>query len=279
MRRFKDKLAFGFGLVCVAVAIIPLGSILVEVVRNGLPALNLDFLTQPPGVIGEPGGGIANAIQGSLILIVLTCAIGVPVGLFAGVYLSEFGDNKFGRSVRFLNDVLTEFPSIVVGILAYTIIVLTFHGFSAIAGAVALSIIMMPIVARTTEESLKVVPNSIRDAAMALGVRRWRTTLSVVLTTGKSGVVTGILLSIARIAGETAPLLLTVLGSSFFFSGLDKPIDALPLRIYRYALLPYPYAIQQGWGAALVLILIVLSLNVSVRLVTRGRMSRARGRI
>jgi phosphate transport system permease protein len=274
VRKFKDKLAYGFGIACVAVAVIPLLSILFEVVRNGLPALNLEFLTNTPGAVGQPGGGIAEAIQGTIILVGLACLIGVPLGLFTGVYLSEFGHNKYGRTIRFLNDVLTEFPSIVVGILGYSLIVLYTHSFSTIAGAVALSIIMLPIVARTTEEALKVVPNSIRDAAIALGIRRWRTTLSIVLTTGKSGVLTGVLLSIARVAGETAPLLLTVLGSSLFFSGLDQPIDALPLRIYRYALLPYPYAIQQGWGAALVLILLVLGINVSLRLATRGRLYR-----
>ncbi len=274
MRKFKDRLALGLGLFCVALAIIPLGSILFEVVTRGLPALSLEFLTSTPGIIGQPGGGIAQAIQGTLIVVGLTCLIGVPVGLFAGVYLSEFGDNRFGQSVRFFNDVLTEFPSIVVGILAYAIIVLPMRSYSAIAGAVALSFIMMPIVARTTEESLKVVPTTIRDAAAALGVRRWRSTLSIVLSTARNGVVTGLLLSVARIAGETAPLILTVLGSSLFFNGLNHPIDALPLRIYRYALLPYPDAIQQGWGAALVLILMVLSLNILVRVATRGRMGR-----
>lgn len=274
IRKFKDKLAYALGIACVAVAIIPLLSILVEVVRNGLPALNWEFLTSTPGAVGQPGGGIAEAIQGTIILISLACLIGVPLGLFTGIYLSEFGNNQYGRTIRFLNDVLTEFPSIVVGILGYSLIVLYTHSFSTIAGAVALSIIMLPIVARTTEEALKVVPNSIRDAGIALGIRRWRTTLSIVLTTGKSGVLTGVLLSIARVAGETAPLLLTVLGSQLFFSGLDQPIDALPLRIYRYALLPYPYAIQQGWGAALVLILLVLGINVSLRLVTRGRLYR-----
>ncbi|HZY93899.1 MAG TPA: phosphate ABC transporter permease PstA [Candidatus Bathyarchaeia archaeon] len=273
-RKVKDKLAYGLGIACVAIAVIPLLSILVEVVRNGLPAMSWEFLTSTPGAVGQPGGGIAEAIQGTMILVSLACLIGLPLGLFTGIYLSEFGNNKYGKTVRFLNDVLTEFPSIIVGILAYSLIVLYMHRFSVIAGAVALSIIMLPIVARTTEEALKVVPNSIRDAGIALGIRRWRTTLSIVLTTGKSGVLTGVLLSIARVAGETAPLLLTVLGSQLFFSGLDQPIDALPLRAYRYALLPYPYAIQQGWGAALVLILLVLGINVSLRLATRGRLYR-----
>ena len=258
---------------------VPLASILFEVVKNGAPALSAEFLTSPPGVVGHPGGGIGNAIQGTLLLILLTSAIGVPTGLIAGVYLAEFGENRLGRTLRFLNDVLSEFPSIIVGILIYSLIVLSTGAFSLIAGAIALSVIMLPIVTRTTEESLKLVPSSIRDAAMALGIRRWRTTLSVILTTARSGVITGILLSIARVSGESAPLLLTILGSQYFFSGIDQPVDALPLRIFRLSSLPYQYAIQQGWGAALVLILIVLTLNIGVRIVTRGRYSTTRSRI
>ncbi len=180
------------------------------------------------------------------------------------------------HAIRFLNDVLMQFPSIVVGIFVYLIVVLALGSFSAIAGAMALSIIMMPIVARTTEESLKLVPNSIREAAMALGVRRWRTTVSVVLSTAKNGIVTGIMLSVARISGETAPLIMTILGSQWFFAGFRQPMDALPLRVWRLALLPYDYAHQQGWGAALVLILLVLVLNVSVRLAARGRYGRVK---
>jgi phosphate transport system permease protein len=204
--------------------------------------------------------------------------MGVPLGVLSGIYLSEFGDNPIGRAIRFLNNVLAEFPSVVIGVVIFTLIVLTLRSFSVIAGALALSIIMLPIITRSTEESLKLVPNSIRDASMALGIRKWRTTLSVVLTTAKSGVVTGILLAIARVAGETAPLVFTILGSQYFFSGLNSPMDALPLRIYRLALLPYPYAQAQGWGAALVLILMVLVVNIGVRLATRGRLYSTRSR-
>ncbi len=230
MRRFKDRLAFALGALCAILAMIPLLNILYEVVKKGLSTINLEFLTNIPGVVGQPGGGIGPAIQGTLILIGLTTLIGVPLGLVSGIYLSEFGN------------------------------------------------IMLPIVTRTTEESMKLVPNSIRDAATALGVKKWRTTLSVVLSTGRNGVATGILLSIARIAGESAPLVFTILGSQYFFSNLNSPMDALPLRIYRLALLPYPYAQAQGWGAALVLILIVLALNVGVRLATRGRLYSKRSR-
>ncbi|OLD11403.1 MAG: phosphate ABC transporter, permease protein PstA [Crenarchaeota archaeon 13_1_40CM_3_52_17] len=278
-RRFKDKLAYGLGVLCVVLAMLPLASILFEVVGKGLPAISLGFLTKTTGNITDPSSGIGNAIEGTLILIGVTSLIAVPIGLLAGIYLAEFGDNKFGRTIRFLNDVLAEFPSIVIGILAFSVVVIAIGHFSAIAGAVALSIIMLPIVTRTTEESIKLVPSSIRDASMALGIRRWRTSLSIVLVTAKDGVITGILLSIARISGETAPLLLTVLGSGFFFSGLDQPIDALPLRIFTdYKNSNYPSPLAQGWGAALVLIMLVLGLNLSVRLLTRGRSSFARAR-
>lgn len=268
-RRYKDKLVFSLSLFCVALALIPLASILVEVVRNGVPALSTGFLTSAPAVIGP--SGIGTAIQGTFILIGLTCLIGIPIGVLAGVYLAEFGDHKVGRTIRFLNDVLTQFPSIVIGILGYSLIVVFIGRFSTVAGAIALGIIMLPVITRTTEESVKLVPTTIRDAAMALGVRRWRTTVSVVLTTAKRGVVNGIMLAIARITGETAPLILTVLGSDFFFSGLDQPVDALPLRIWKSTLLlADPASHQQGWGAALVLIIIVLGLNVLARIAVRG---------
>jgi len=271
IRKLKDQLAFGLGMLCVAVAIIPLGSILLEVIRNGAPALSLEFLTHPPGAIGEGGGGVANAIQGTLILIALTAIIGVPLGVMSGIYLAEFGESRLAGAVRFLNEELLGFPSIVVGIFVYTLVVLGMGSFSAIAGAIALAIIMMPIVARTTEESLKLVPSAIREAAMALGIRRWRTILSIVVSTARSGIVTGAMLSVARISGETAPLIMTILGSQWFFAGFRQPMDALPLRVWRLALLPYDYAHRQGWGAALVLILLVLALNVVVRLAIRRR--------
>lgn len=271
-RLLVDKIfrAAAFG--CVVLAIIPLGSILVEVFRNGATALSIEFLTAPPGAVGEGTGGIGPAIQGTMILIGLAALLGVPAGVMTGIYLSEFGNNKFARTVRFFNDVLTEFPSIVVGIFAFIIIVLTIGSFSVWAGAFALSIIMLPVVARTTEESLKLVPQTIREAALALGVPQWRMTFSILLTTAKNGLLTGVMLAAARIAGETAPLILTILGSSLFFQGFAQPIDALPLRIWRLSLLPYDYAQLHGWGAALILILMVLALNVGVRMLTGRRL-------
>lgn len=273
-RKFKNKLFFVLCLACVVIAIVPLLSILYEVIARGAPQISWEFLTQGPGTIGVSAGGIGPAIQGTLILIGLTSIIGIPVGILSGVYLAEFGNNKYASAVRTINDILTEFPSIIVGITAFSVVVLSMGSFSPIAGAVALSFILVPIVARTTEESLKLVPNSIREASLALGAHKWRTTLSVVLPAAKSGLVTGTLLAVARIAGETAPLIMTVLGNTYFFQGFGQPMDALPLRIWRNSLQPYPELQAQGWGAALVLILIVLALNIGVRLISKGRFRR-----
>jgi phosphate transport system permease protein len=270
LRNFKNRLFFILCAACVVIAVIPLLSILYEVVSRGAPQLSINFLTQK-----DADGGIGPAIQGTLILIGLTSVIGIPVGILSGVYLAEFGNNKYAASIRTVNDVLTEFPSIVVGITVFSVVVLGITGsYSPLAGAVALSFILIPVVARTTEESLKLVPNSVREAALALGAHKWRTTFSVVLPAARDGLVTGTLLAIARIAGETAPLIMTVLGNSYFFQGFSSPMDALPLRIWRDSLQPYANLQAQGWGAALVLILIVLSLNIAVRVATRGRLRR-----
>ena len=269
-RKFKNNLFLILCAACVIIAVIPLLSILYEVVSRGAPQLSINFLIQK-----DAEGGIGPAIQGTLILIGLTSVIGIPVGVLSGVYLAEFGDTKYAASIRTVNDVLTEFPSIVVGITAFGVVVLGVIGsYSPLAGAVALSFILVPVVARTTEESLKLVPNSIREASLALGAHKWRTTLSVVLPAAKGGLVTGTLLAIARIAGETAPLIMTILGNSYFFQGFSSPMDALPLRIWRDSLQPYANLQAQGWGAALVLILIILSLNIAVRVASRGRLRR-----
>jgi phosphate transport system permease protein len=269
-RKFKNRLFYVLCLACVIIAIIPLLSILYEVIVRGAPQISWKFLT---GNILQ--GGIGPSIQGTLILIGLTGLIGIPIGIMSGVYLAEFGNNKYATTMRTVNDVLTEFPSIVVGITAFSIIVIGVTGsYSPLAGAVALSFIMIPIVARTTEESLKLVPNSIREASLALGVHKWRTTLSVVLPAAKGGLVTGTLLSVARIAGETAPLLLTILGNSYFFQNFNQPMDALPLRILLNSRQPSPEVQAQAWGAALVLILIVLALNIGVRVATRDKFRR-----
>ena len=271
-RRMADKIATGLAIACVVAALIPLGSILMEVVKNGAPALSIEFLTQPPGRVGSGDGGIGPAIQGTLIVVGLASLIGAPVGVLAGIYLSEFaGTGKFPYTIRFLNDVLTGLPSIIVGIVAFVAIVLSIGSFSVWAGAFALSIIMIPIVVRVTEETLKIVPNSIREAGYSLGIPKWKVALFIVLTSAKSGVLTGIVLSISRIAGETAPLIMTILGTSLFFTGFDKPSAALPLLIYRYASQPYLSAHEFAWGAALVLILMVLAMSVGLRVLAYKR--------
>jgi phosphate transport system permease protein len=268
-RKFKNKLFFILSFICVIIAVIPLLSILFEVVVRGAPQISFQFLTSL-----SSEGGIGPAIQGTLILIGLTSLIGIPIGIMSGVYLAEYGNNRYATWMRTFNDLLTEFPSIVVGITVFTIVVLSIGSFSAIAGAIALSFMLIPIVARTTEESLKLVPNSVREASLALGVHKWRTIISVILPAAKSGLITGTLLAVARIAGETAPLIMTILGNQNFFLGFTQPMDALPLRIWRNALQPSAAVQAQGWGAALVLILIVLSLNIGVRLASRGRLRR-----
>lgn len=264
-RLLVDRIAMSVVFCCVVVAIIPLGSILFEVFKNGISALSVEFLTQPPGAVGSGEGGIGPAIQGTMIIIGMSSLIGVPIGIMSGIFLAEFGENRLGRTVRFFNDVFMEFPSIVLGIFAFLTIVLLLGHFSLWAGAFALSLIMFPIVARTTEESLKMVPITYREAGLALGLKKWVITFRIVLSAAKNGMITGILLAVARIGGETAPLIMTVLGSSQFFAGFDSPMDALPLRIWRLSLLPYDSAQLQGWGAAVVLIIIILAINIGVR--------------
>ncbi len=264
-RLLVDKIARIIIFACVIIAIIPLGSILLEVFKNGISAISYEFLTQVPGAIGTGEGGIGPAIQGTLIIIGLSSIIGVPIGVMSGVFLSEFGNNKLAHYVRFFTDVFMEFPSIVLGIFAFLVIVLILGHFSVWAGAFALALIMFPIVTRTTEESLKMVPMTYREAGMALGLKKWVVTMRIVIAAAKNGLITGVLLSVSRIGGETAPLIMTILGSSQFFSSMDVPMDALPLRIWRLSLLPYDSAQMQGWGAALVLIMIILAINLGVR--------------
>jgi len=269
---FVNKLVTIFTIVCVIAAIVPLTSILIEVVKNGISAISYDFLTQPQGSIGSGSGGIAPAIQGTFIVVGLAAAIGTPVGLLTGIYLSEFArGGKFSNAVRFFNDVLTGLPSIVIGIVGYVLIVLALGSFSVIAGALSLSIIMIPIVVRVTEETLKVVPYSLREAGHSLGLSKAKITLFIVLPAAKDGILTGIVVAISRIAGETAPLIMTILGTSLFFTGITGPVDALPLRIWRLASQPYESAHSFGWGSALVLILLILALSMGLRLLVQKR--------
>ncbi len=280
-RLVMDKIVRVIIFVTVIVAIVPLGSILIEVVRNGVTALSIEFLTEVPGAVGSGEGGIGPAIQGTFIVVGMASLLGVPIGVMSGIFLAEFGDNKLARTVRFFNDVFMEFPSIVIGIFAFLLIVLVLGHFSIWAGAFALALIMFPIVTRTTEESLKMVPYTYREAGVALGLKRWVITTRIVISAAKSGMITGILLAVSRISGETAPLLFTILGSSQFFGGFDVPMDALPLRIWTMSLLPYEGAQEHGWGAALVLIIIIMIINLVVRYTVLGDNSKfsAKGRI
>jgi phosphate transport system permease protein len=256
--------AAGFGILILAL-------ILGYILANGIAFLNLDFLTQTAKPVGEVGGGMRNEILGTVILIVLGSIIGLPVGLMAGIFLAEFASPRAAAAVRFMADILAGVPSIVVGVFAYAIMVRPMHSYSALSAGVALAIIMIPIVARTAEESLRLVPNSMREAALALGITRWRSVVGVIIPGAITGIVTGIMLAVARIAGETAPLIFTALGSSFGFQGLLKPIGALPLQIFRYAMSPYPDWHQQAWAGAFILIMLVLGISVLVRWISNRR--------
>ncbi|NOJ30333.1 MAG: phosphate ABC transporter permease PtsA [Nitrososphaeraceae archaeon] len=274
-RIITNKLVTILTIISVVVAVIPLGSILIEVIKNGSEAISIEFLTQKPGALGSGKGGIGPAIQGTLIIIGLSSALSVPVGMLTGIYLSEYSkNNRFSTVVRFVNDVLTGLPSIVIGIVGYVTLVLTLGSYSVLAGAFSLSIIMIPIIVRVTEETLKLVPNSLREAGYSLGLSKTKITLNIVLSTAKSGVLTGIVLAISRIAGETAPLIMTILGTSLFFSSFTGPVDALPLRIWRLASQPYESAHSFGWGAALILIVIVLFLGVGLRVLIRKNLAK-----
>lgn len=267
-----DKIVSIFAIICVILAVIPLTSILIEVIKNGILAINWDFLTGRPSAIGRAGGGIGPAIQGTLIVVGLATIIGAPIGILTGIYLSEFaGSGIFPSAVRFFNEVMTGLPSVVMGIVGYILIVISLGSFSAWAGAFSLSIIMIPIVSRVTEETIKIVPNSIREAGHALGIPKWKVTLFITFKSALSGILTGVVLAIARIAGETAPLIMTILGTSLFFTNFNSPVDALPLRIWRLSSQPYTSAHEQAWGAALILIMMVLVLSVALRLLAQRR--------
>ncbi|MEP6922626.1 MAG: phosphate ABC transporter permease PstA [bacterium] len=255
---------------CTIVAVGTLLLILGYIAIQGLGAISFRFLLDDPRPVGE-GGGIRNAILGSMMLLLLSSAIGLPVGVAIGIYLSEFGAGKFGSIVRFVVDTLTGIPSIVTGVFVYTIVVLPMKHFSALAGGIALAMIMIPIVARTTEEMIKLVPHSLREGALALGAPQWRVTLGVIVPAAASGIATGAMLAIARISGETAPLLFTAFGSRFFSYYLDQPIASLTVQIYNYAISPYDEWHAQAWAATLVLMTLILTINIAVRFLTRKR--------
>lgn len=270
-RKILNKVLNFLAAFSVVIALVPLISILYTVVMEGFSVINLAFLTQLPRPVGELGGGFGNAIQGSFIVVGIASLIGLPIGILSGLYLAEYGDNRFGRMVSFTADVLTGVPSIITGIFAYILIVMRFGGFSAFAGGVALATMMIPVIVRTTEESMRLVPTEIREASLALGIPRWKTSLRIVLSTAQFGIITGVLLTIARVSGETAPLLFTAFSNRFWFNGAMNPVATLPVMIYSYALSPFEDWHAQAWGAALVLISAILVLSIGVRFAARRK--------
>jgi phosphate transport system permease protein len=270
-RHLVSGAMIGLTYLAAILATLPLVLILAHLLAKGASSLSLAFFTHMPRPVGEPGGGMANAIVGTLVLLGIASAIGLPIGIGAGLYLAEKKSTPLATGVRFLSDVLNGLPSIVIGISAWEFLVRPAGHFSALAGGVALGSMMIPLVTRTTEEMLLVVPTSLREAALALGYPRWRTSLSVVLRTALAGIVTGALVAVARIAGETAPLLFTAFGNQFWSTSVREPIAALPLQIFTYAINAYDEWHRQAWAGALVLISIVLIISIAARFATRSR--------
>jgi phosphate transport system permease protein len=271
-RKIKNSFVSVFAGLSALLGLIILGWILYTVFIKGFAAFNWAFFTELPNPPGMSGGGLANAIMGTIILTLLASLMGVPLGLFAGIYLSEFGKNsKFASSVRFFSNILMGTPSIIVGIFVYTILVVPFGHFSAYAGAVALAIMMLPVIARTTDDMLQMVPASIRESALALGAPRWRTTLQVVFRSAKTGLITGVLLAVARISGETAPLLFTALNSPYWMTNLSEPTSNLTVTIFNYAMSPYEDWQQMAWGASLLITAGVLAITLTTRFLLKDR--------
>ena len=273
LRRLVSNTMVGLMIGAVLVALLPLVLILIDLVAKGAGSLSLDFFTRTPAPAGETGGGVAHAIVGTLLIVGTASLIGLPIGIGAGIYCAEYPGSRLTWVTRFVADVMNGTPSIVVGVFAWAWIVATQKHFSALAGSAALAMLMIPMVLRTTEEMIKLVPGSLREAALALGYPRWRTSLSIVVRTTLPGIVTGSLLAVARIAGETAPLLFTALGSQYLSFDLDQPMAALPLTVFTYATGPYEEWHRYAWAAALVLILVVLVLSLGARLAIRRRFS------
>lgn len=270
-RMRRDRLMRALAMTAAAMCVIPLAAVILFVVVNGAAGLNLDLLTKPPRALGN-GGGAASALLGSLQMIPLAAVVAVPIGVLAGVYVAEFSGRRSASVIRFAADVLVGIPSILIGIFVFTFLVLPFKQFNAFAGSMALALIMIPVIMRTTEEILRLVPGTLREASLALGIPMWRTVLSVIVRTGLGGILTGIMLAVARAFGETAPLLFTALGSRLVNVGdFGKPMDALPIFIYVNARQPFPALNQQAWGAALLLLIIVLTINILVRARSWGR--------
>ena len=270
-RRFKSRAMAASLFTCALLVMAPLFLVLYFLIREGASALDWNFLTQLPKPTGEAGGGMANAIVGTLVLLAMAAVIGVPLGVMGGIYLAEYGSDRANYWLRFAADVLNGIPSIVWGMVVYVLLVVPFKTFSAYAAGVALGFMMVPLVMRTTEEVLVLVPQGYREAGLALGIARWKIITVIVVKTALKGIITGVLVALARVAGETAPLLFTALGNNFWSHRLSEPISALPLQIFSYAISPYDDWHRQAWAGALVLMAIILILNVSVRVLSRDR--------
>ena len=270
-RRFKNAFMQALTFVCAVLVVTPLVLVFYHLIKEGFTSINWALFTSLPKPVGETGGGMGNAIAGTFILLAQAALVGVPVGVLGGVYLSEYSSNKLNWWIRFAADILNGVPSITWGIVVYALLVVPMHGFSALAGGVVLGMMMIPLVMRTTEEVLQLVPGGYREAAFALGISKWRTIVQIVLRTATKGIVTGVLLALARVAGETAPLLFTALGNRFWAHSLPEPIAAMPLQIFAYAISPYDDWHRQAWAGALVLLLLVLAINIGVRFLTRDR--------
>jgi phosphate transport system permease protein len=274
-RRFKDVLMQVITFACALLVVTPLALVFYHLIKLGFTSINADFFTQLPKPEGEAGGGMANAIIGTFILLGQAALFGVPIGVLGGIYLSEYGASHVNWSIRFAADVLNGVPSIIWGMVVYALIVVPMHTFSALAGGVVLGMMMIPLVMRTTEEVLQLVPGGYREAALALGIAKWRTVVQIVVRTALKGIVTGILLALARVAGETAPLLFTAFGNLGWAHKVTEPLAAMPLQIFIYAIGPYDDQHRQAWAGALVLLALVLAVNVSVRALTRDRFARS----
>ncbi len=270
-RRFVNRtmLVLSYGSALIGVVVLFL--ILFHIIVKGVSSINLNFFIKLPTPPGEPGGGIANAIVGSFIVVGIASLIAIPVGIMSGIYLAEFGKNKFASIVRYFADVLNGIPSIVTGIVAYMFVVLPMHRFSALAGGIALSILMIPLITRTSEELLKMVPDTIREAALALGIPKWKVIVFIVLRTAMTGIITGVMLAVARVSGETAPLLFTAFNNAFMSFKLDQPISTMTVLIYNYASSPYPDWNTIAWGTAFLLIMIVLVINIVSKMFTNKK--------
>ena len=275
-RKAKNGFMQTLTFVCAILVILPLLLVFFHLVTQGAGSVNWAFFTQLPKPVGEVGGGMANSIVGTFVLILLASLIGVPVGVLGGIFLSEYTHKKLNRWIRFTADVTNGVPSITWGMVVYALLVVPMKGFSTLAGGVVLGLMMIPLIMRTTEEVLQLVPGGYREAALALGIAQWRMIVQIVVRTALKGIITGILLALARVAGETAPLLFTAFGNGYWAHKLTEPIAALPLQIFNYAISPYDDWHRQAWAGALVLILLVTRINIVVRVLTRDRFSRSR---